>query len=142
MKFADIKIEAGCYFETDVGTFDLHNDWDLEGITYEQESTKVILRWIPSGFARKNNASTEALQQIFEGVSLLRHKTPDVMSPQGEAILLNAAGRLHPEDEEVMNGFLDDEDSCRDFPMIFIFGDGSAVKVLSETVMVQHSIEQ
>ncbi len=139
MKFTDVKISCGCYFEIEDETFDLHNDWDLKSITYEQDDTKVILMWAPSDFARKTYAFARPLRLIFEGVHSLRYKVPDIMFPQGEAEQLEAVGRLHPENEETMNGILPDENASCEFPMIFCFGDGSALKIRSDKVVAEHS---
>jgi hypothetical protein len=139
MKFCDVRITMGCYFDAGSGDTDLHNNWDFRGIVLEREKHRCILRWDRSVLGKSEGVPHRSLKLIFEGIDFFWLKPADIKESDAEPGLLNFAGRLHPDDTEIMDGFLDHDDTESDYPMIFGFGDGFAVKLRSETVIAEFS---
>ncbi len=108
------------------GDFDLHNDFAFDGVRFVPTARKVEV-------AFKCRTSQALLLVIaFDAVSVLRALGLKTDMPFNEDECLDCFGYLHPDDLDVMDGFLPEDVSTEDYHMIFIFRGGLVLKFFAE----------
>ncbi len=108
--------------------YDLHNDFDCAEVSIKPIEGSLILVW---------EARADRSQKIeirFESIQYLRLQGVDQDMPRAEDCRLSFAGYLHPDQGDVMDGFVEDNGSMEGYHMIFCFEGGLVAKVLSRTV--------
>lgn len=102
--------------------YDLHNDFDFMGINFEVSSSYLTLLWA-------NNR--EELRICFQLVKFLRMKGFDEAMPRQEDSRLSFMGYLHPDDVDLMDGFLTEDLASENHHLIFCFEGGLSMKVFA-----------
>ena len=106
-------------------SYDLHNDFDAIKVELDIANNLITIFW-------RSLRCQNALASIrFEGLQSLALKGFDISMPREEDRRLSFMGYLHPDDVEIMDGFLPEEGPMKDSPMIFCFEGGLAIKVFA-----------
>lgn len=121
----DVTIQIGDVF------LDLHNDYDFVGF---EQSHAVTLTWHRS---REDETLPQSVVLNFDGVSALRFCAAKGPSASGDAQTVAFLGFLDPDQEAVMNGFLDRSNVGPDADFIAGFEDTSALKISAKSIQAQ-----
>lgn len=113
---------------------DLHNNFDFTALSYEVSTRRVVLEWNKNlgEWARAENY--ERLKLLFENVSIFCIHPRNSSQPFSEDDCLSYIGYLHPDDIELMEGFLPPEQSENNYHLVLSFESGLVIKLYSETV--------
>lgn len=76
----------------------------------------------------------EYVQIIFDNVALLKLQTEDNDKNNGKETL-SFIGYLHPNDVDLMDGCLDEDEANPTYHMIIAFEGGLAIKIFSESAV-------
>lgn len=102
--------------------YDLHNDFDCSRILFDPISSSLALSWTSS-------ASGMLVQISFESIELLMLRGMDTEVPREEDRRLSFLGYTHPEDTDLMNGFLPEDLAGDDYHFILGFEGGVTIKL-------------
>jgi len=119
---------------------DLHNDYDFETIQYNVAANSAVLVWVRSRLNPSENSLAKKITVRFEAVKLLKMELQANDGASDDAGILAFVGYLHPEDLDVMDGCLTQEESDSAYHMIFRFENGLSIKCFSEAVTCQLEI--
>lgn len=117
----------GCYL-------DLHNNFDFTALTYDVSKRCVVLEWCRNQGEWAGKEKYERLKLLFESVSIFTVRPRNNAKPYSEDESLSYLGYLHPDDLELMDGFLPPEQSCNDYHLVLGFESGLVIKLYSETI--------
>lgn len=120
--------------EYDGSYLDLHNNFDFTALTYEVSTRRVALEWRKNSGEWARNENYEKFKLLFENVSVFYVYTRNSSKPFSEDDCLSYIGYLHPDDVELMEGFLPPEQSGNDYHLIFGFESGLVIKLYSENI--------
>lgn len=135
MKLVNFKICDNYAISMGSIWLDLHNEYNFEGYRYDVTTNSVILLWSLSGLGRPAEALLAQKVTIrFVGVDLLKTKLLSGADDSAGAGILSFLGFLHPDDLEIMDGCLTQEESGPAYHMIFRFENGLSIKCFSEKV--------
>jgi len=109
---------------------DLHNNFDFKNIEYSTEKNILSLSWVKTKGDWVQSNEFEGLQIVFEDVLFLKIQG-NVSSTLADRKTLSFIGYLHPEDEELMDGCLDESEANPTYHMIFSFENSLAIKIFS-----------
>ena len=113
---------------------DLHNDYDLQVLCYNALSNRVELRW-NRAIDHSVKATYSQVRLSFCNVLLLKTAFQATLDCMSDAPILEFVGFLHPDDIELMEGCLLQEESDSSYHIIFRFANGLAVKCFSEELI-------
>jgi hypothetical protein len=82
------------YIQSGSEVFDLHNDFDFVGFTYDTAQRTVCLRWVPNKHASAKQHHALVLE--MGGVSFLSSTPRDSDVPFSEDSCLHQIGRIPP----------------------------------------------
>lgn len=105
-------------------SYDLHNDFDFIGANFEAPSSHLTLLWA-------NNR--EEIRICFQSVKFLRMNGFDEAMPREEDSRLSFMGYLHPDDVDLMDGFLTEDLAGEKYHVIFCFEGGLSMKVFADS---------
>ncbi len=111
--------------------FDLHNDFCFVGLRLAPIRRIVTLEF------NSLCGDCQGLALDFSSVSVIRVSGVANDIPVGEDGCLDSFGYLHPDDLDVMDGFLPESSATESYHMIFIFRGGLAVKIYAEEANVR-----
>lgn len=117
----------GCYL-------DLHNNYDFSGLTYEVDSQRVTLKWSKSDGEWAEKEVYSGLSLVFDSVSVFSVSPRASEQPFSEDNCLSYIGFLHPDDIDLMDGFLPPENAGDTYHLVFGFDSGQVVKLYAEVV--------
>lgn len=117
--------------------FDLHSNFDFSSMHYNADDQSLILSWIKSHEEWAKIETCNEVSIIFKLVEVLKIIPREDDKPKSEDTTLSFMGYLHPDDLDIMNGFLPTEQKSEDYHMIFGFESGLSIKVYAETVYIQ-----
>lgn len=106
--------------------FDLHNDFAFDGLRFVPTARQAEIAF------KCRTSQSLALVITFETVSIFRVFGLKTDMPFDEDECLDCFGYLHPDDLNVMDGFLPEDASTEDYHMIFIFRGGLVLKLFAE----------
>ena len=124
----------GCYF-------DLHNNYDFTGLTYEVNSQRVILEWSKGESEWAEKEIYSSLKLVFDFVSIFNVTSRISGQPFSADDCLSYMGYLHPDDIDLMDGFLPRENADESYHLVFGFEGGQVVKLYAETVKLLTTLE-
>ena len=110
---------------------DLHNDYDFETCLYDTASRSAILSWVRSSRASSHLAQKVSLR--FVDLRVFKVELLEGCVEPDDARTLNFLGFLHPDDLEIMDGYLDQEESDPTYHMILRFEDGLSIRCFAKT---------
>ena len=140
MKFEGFKFEGGICLQAEGKEFDLHNNFDFTGFTYDVQKANVTLRWIGS-----ESYSSERVVRIeieFRDVSRLSAKARDAEAdvyPQDDCLAEicfvppNLSMENWGTDEEIARR----EPSAEDWHCVFSFLSGFLLRVYGESAVAR-----
>jgi hypothetical protein len=104
---------------------DLHSGRDCTAINILPADQRLVVQWGKKG-------GDSDVQIEFLRVSFLAISGFDTLVPRSEDKRLSFIGYVHPEDKELMNGFLLEEMSSIEYHMIISFEGGMTLKIYAE----------
>lgn len=114
--------------------YDLHNDYDFEQFFYDAVLNTFLLKW------RHTKIEGNCFSIKFKDVLWIRIKGMESGVPFAENGCLDFMGYLHPDDDLIMDGFLQEDFSSDRHHLIFCFSAGLAVRIFAkETVASQEN---
>jgi len=134
MQLIDFKIVDSMALEKDSYYFDLHSNYDFVGLSYNVVNQQVVLEWKKSTENWAKNERYQNLKLIFDSVSLFCISPRDDEKPLSEDNCLSHIGYLHPDDMELMEGFLPADQSGDNYHLVIGFESNLVVKVYSKLV--------
>ena len=137
MNLTNFAIEANYAIRSGKHWFDLHNDYDFSEFKYNPSINCAILCWVKSKLNAKNTQKITKITLNFIKVLVLKTEFGVVSEKCSDANTLAFVGFLHPDDLEVMNGCLTQDESDASYHLIFQFESGLAIKCFSEAVICQ-----
>jgi len=108
-------------------SFDLHNDFDLSKLEIDFQKNNLSLLWLS-----RSSSSCLQLSIVFKQIKYFNALGFDEEMPRAEDRRLSFLGYLHPEDVNIMNGFLPEESYADGHHIIFSFEGGLTLKLLAE----------
>lgn len=116
---------------------DLHSNYLFCGFSYVLMEKRVVLDWRKRDDHWAKEEPFARLRMIFNDVSYFSVKSREQCKPFSEDSCLAFIGYLHPEDKEIMNGFLPKEKAKGNYDMILVFESDFAIKLYAETVRME-----
>jgi len=133
MKLANFSIAKDFIaVEIDGVYYDLHNNFDFIGLSYDLLNRRMELSWVKSKGTWVSEDSSDSLSLKFLGVSLFKCKERDSDVPYSEDDCLSAMGFIHNDMIDEIEGFAHIEpkpDACH---LNISFMSGFAIKIASE----------
>lgn len=130
MKKTNFLIENNYALNIEGKHLDLHNNFDLIKLEYLITRNSFSLSWSRTNGEWVQPKDPEHIRIVFENVSFLK-LSPSTSWNHEDQKTLSFIGYLHPEDAELMDGCLDENEADSTYHMIISFQDGFAIKVLS-----------
>lgn len=118
----NFKVKSMVEIEYSARTYDLHNDFDCSRILFDPISSSLSLSWICSADGR-------CVQISFEAIDLLALRGMDIEVSRKEDRRLSFLGYAHPEDTDLMDGFLPEDLAGDDYHFILGFEGGVTIKL-------------
>lgn len=109
--------------------YDLHNDFDCSCIIFNPISSSLVLSWVAL-------VDERYLEICFESIDLLMLRGVNGGMPRKEDRRLSFMGYVHPEDLDLMDGFLPEDLAGEGFHFIFNFEGGLVVKLQCQSAKV------
>ncbi|MEP4149962.1 MAG: hypothetical protein ABJL73_01580 [Lentilitoribacter sp.] len=113
---------------------DLHNNFDFRNLEYLSEENALSVSWVKTKGDWVQSNEAENLQIVFEDVLFLKIQG-NVSNTLADRKNLSFIGYLHPEDEDLMDGCLDESEANSTYHMIFAFENSLIVKIFSSKVI-------
>lgn len=113
---------------------DLHNDYDFEKYEYDPHANNALFSWSRSKSRSAEPGTAQKLMLRFDKLTLSKTEYMADSSLVADATTLAFLGFLHPDDLNVMDGCLTQDESDSTYHIIFRFENGLAIKCFSETV--------
>lgn len=133
MKKVDFSIESSSSLRVPGRLLDIHNNFDFRNLKFSPSDDCLHLEWSKTNGDWLPKDEIDGFQLKFRGVRFL--KTDGRFGEQhADNRHLLYCGYLHPEDVEVMDGCLDEEESKPDYHMIFVFTGGLSIKLYADVV--------
>ncbi|MBU3057894.1 hypothetical protein [Pseudomonas indica] len=126
-----IAIEYGGYY------LDLHNNFNFVGLVYDVPRQRIELEWNKNLGEWSRNERYEKIKLTFDAVSVFCVRARDQAKPFSEDECLSYIGYLHPDDMDVMDGFLPVGQSSDDYHVILGFEGGLVIKLYSRIARVE-----
>lgn len=123
-------VKSTIEIESSGKTYDLHNDFDCNRILLDPMSSSLTLSWV-------SRLGGTHVQICFEKIELLVLRGIDAMVPRKEDRRLSFLGFAHPEDMDLMDGFLPEDLAGDDYHFIVSFEGGIALKVQCQSANFQ-----
>jgi len=117
---------------------DLHNNFDLKKIEYSIEENRISLTWTCTKGDWIPNDKIKSVKINFEEILFLKVELGKDNSDQKSLLFI---GYLNPEDIDVMDGCLDEDESTLDYHMIMAFDNGLVIKIFSESVFCKINLQ-
>ena len=114
--------------------YDLHNNFDFIGLSYDLLNRKIELSWVKSKGTWVSEDGPDSLSLKFLGVSLFKCKERDSDVPYSEDDCLSSMGFIHNDMINEIEGFAHIEpkpDACH---LNISFMSGFAIKIASDIV--------
>ncbi len=120
------------YIQSGSEVFDLHNDFDFVGFTYDTAQRTVCLRWVPNKHASAKQHHALVLE--MGGVSFLSSTPRDSDVPFSEDSCLHQIGRIPPSAPTLDTA---ESDAPPDWHYIFSFMSGFMLRIAAESVCLR-----
>ena len=120
------------YIESGSEVFDLHNDFNFVGFTYDTAERTVSLRWVPN--ERTPAKQRRALVLDMDGVSYLSSTSRDADVPFSEDSCLHQMGRIPPSAPTLDSA---ESDAPPDWHYVFSFMSGFVLRIAAESVCLR-----
>ena len=98
----------------------VENNFDFKNLEYSTEKNILSLFWVKTKGDWVQSNEFEDIQIVFEDVLFLKIQG-NASSTLADRKTLSFIGYLHPEDEELMDGCLDESEANPTYHMIFAF---------------------
>lgn len=134
MKEINFRLVDQVYVEHMGVRYDLHNNYNFKGVSYDPVAMSVVLEWTKSEGAWAQKEVLSGLQLVYQGVSIFLIHSPHPGLTGHGGCDLGFMGYLHPDDIGVMDGFLFPRDARPGFHMVFGFDNDLSIKLYSRTV--------
>ena len=116
---------------------DLHNNFNFAGLTYEVSEQRIELEWYRVLGEWSRNERYEKIKLIFDAVSVFCVHARDQAKPFSEDECLSYIGYLHPDDMDVMDGFLPVDQSSDGCHIVLGFEGGLVIKLYSGVARIE-----
>ncbi len=113
---------------------DLHNNYSFISFNYNIRTQQVELKWVKNQGEWAEKELYNELKIIFNSVYVFKVNPRDVELPFSEDECLDCIGYLHPDDIELMDGFLTPDFADDSYHLVFGFQSGLFIKIYAETV--------
>lgn len=131
MRLSNFEIRDGYAIVVDGRVLDLHNDFDFEEFRYDVVANRATLAWTATG-TRVSGGRRFSLN--FDSVDFLKVEGPGSDHEPDDARVLAFLGFLHPDQADVMDGFLEKNDGDGTYHMIIALESNLAIKIHAEEV--------
>jgi len=123
--FIAIEVEGSYY--------DLHNNFDFVGVSYNVPSNIVVLSWVKATGSWVPENSPNELELVFSGVTVFKCKERDSDAPQSENNCLDSLGFIGNDLIDQVDGFASNKSTVDACHLNFTFSSGFAIKIGSES---------
>lgn len=115
----------------DGSNFDLHSEYKLKSMCWNAGESSLGFNWVAQAEGKR-----QWLKLVFDGILLLDIIGIDMDVPRKEDVALDFLGFLHPEDRNVMSGFLPEKMATPEHHFILKFLGGLTVKVFAREAVL------
>lgn len=136
MNLVNFKIADSIAIESGAQYFDLHSNYDFRGFAFNTKDNSLTLEWTKCTGAWAEKENVNFLKMMFDKVSVFAVKSRDIDIPSSENETLAYVGFLHPDDTELMEGFLPPEYNSGEHHLVFGFESELVIKVFSKSVVL------
>ncbi|MES2822751.1 MAG: hypothetical protein V4732_04045 [Pseudomonadota bacterium] len=133
MILKNFKIEESHGIEYEGKFLDLHSNYDFVKFSYDISCQSVALYWNKSEEDWAVKEPFENLRLQFNSISIFAVRSRDDKKPFSEDDCLSYIGYMHPDDIEIMNGFLPKKMANDKYHLVLGFESGMAIKLFCET---------
>lgn len=133
MEKVNFLVDGNYALNVDGHHIDLHNNFDLKNIEYSINQNRVSMLWTKTTGDWVRDDHVAQVRIVFENILYLKIQTGTSGKYEGMETLL-FIGYLHSDDEELMDGCLDESESTPAYHMICGFESGFAIKIFSDKV--------
>ncbi len=135
MRAVNFRVESSIYFAVDDLCFDLHNDYDFVGFSFDVAARRLALSWKLGSGEWVKAGQARALRLEIDGVTRIEVKPRDPELPFSEDNCLAALGYIR--DEACgQEGFWDDAAPEPAWPWVFSFQSGLVIIVGADTAQL------
>jgi hypothetical protein len=134
MQWQDFEIADMHAIKSGTALLDLHNDYDFQSICFNASTNSVSLSWKRAAVYSPAAVATHITVR-FENVQIFKTELLQVSAVATDSLVLNFVGFLHPDDLNVMDGCLLQEETDASYHAIFCFENGLSIKCHSESVI-------
>ena len=139
MRIDNFKVEKGHAISRGPHWIDLHNDYVLEDIKYDEMARVLRVAWRCSRPSPLNDGASICL--VFQSVSLLIMVYREIAGRDpGDPGVLSFVGFLHPDSTDVMDGYLDAAEADESYHFIIGFERGLSVKCFCDTITCSYAL--
>lgn len=134
MNLKNFKIKESYGIEYKGKFLDLHSNYDFIKFSYDVSSQAVFLEWNKSQGEWSVKEPFEKLIMKFSSISIFAMRSRDRQKPFSEDNCLSYIGYLHPDDFEVMDGFLPEKLANDSYHLVLGFESGMVIKLFCNDV--------
>ena len=113
--------------------FDIHNNYSIKSIFYDPANRSLTFNWVKK---RTEVKGQESFMLKFNGVSILKINGILPSEKNNNDVTLSYLGYLHPNDLDLMNGCLMENEANSSYHLVCGFENGLFIKVFSNTAEV------
>lgn len=121
---------------------DLHSNYDFTSVSYDVCNKSVEMCWKKCSGSWAENEKYQKLKLKFSSVSVFSVRPRDGEKPFSEDDCLSYLGFLHPDDLDLMDGFLPPDKSEDGFHLVFGFESELVIKLYADSVELISSEEE
>lgn len=134
MRLENFRMASSTVLEFDGVYIDLHSNYDFCGLSYDVSDKCVVLKWKRCSGLWAEGDIYKSVDLVFNSVQVFGVRPRCNDKPFSEDDSLGYMGYLHPDDIDVMDGFLFPEQARGNYHLIFGFESDLVVKLYSESV--------
>lgn len=130
MILKNFKIQESYGIEYEGEFLDLHSNYDFVKYSYNVSCQSAELEWVKNAGEWATKEQFKKLILKFNSVSFFAVKARDEQQPYSEDKCLSHIGYLHPDDTEIMNGFLPEKMARDGYHLVLGFESDLFIKLL------------
>ncbi len=133
----NFKIVDSIGIEFNERFLDLHSNYDFKSLSYDIQNKTIELGWTKCAGDWAKDEIYQGLKLVFSCVYVFSVRPRDNDKSFSEDDCLSFLGYLHPDDLELMDGFLPLEKAGKNYDLFLGFESGLAIKLYAEAVELQ-----
>ena len=132
MRLVNFSIYKNYLLKIEQIEIDMHNDFDFKGHQFHEQKKVLKLKFSKSTGKWVHKIEVNNFALLFEGVDFWKEKAGKKDSSRQDQETVEFIGYLHPDEIDVMDGFLDSY--VKNYHMIIGFSNNGAIKVSAKSV--------